>query len=173
MTPILYRIPSAKLTPFRGGLDSPVPDLYELKLEGRDPTALWPVHVPESIRTVFENDEVAWVAVEPLEGSPYGYRNSLGDANYVVLAVKTKAGVFHESTSPTLERARRKVLAVGTGLALAGITMLSLTTGLFIWVGAVACVVGSHWLRTGFKIPRPPGHDVFSPSRVELAPTTQ
>lgn len=158
-------VSSIKLNPTYDATDEPVPQLYELIVLFREdgpPYRIWGVHVPDVLRAVLERETVRVVVMETLESQSLASRLLPHFPTHLVLAFITEPGERHCALPPTLARMRCVVLAVGLAAVFVGV--LALTSSAFpAWIGAAACVVGSHRVRTALRIPTtPPSRTVTS-----------
>lgn len=148
-------VSSIKLNPTYDATHKPVPQLYELIVQFREdgpPYRIWGVHVPDVLRAVLEREAVRVVVMETLESQSLAARLLPHFPTRVVLAVITDSGERHCALPAGFERTRRAVLAVGLAAVFVGVLALT-SSALPSWIGAAACVVGSHRVRTALRIP--------------------
>ncbi len=149
---------TTKLNPTYDATGRPVPQLYELIVQFREdvqPYRIWGVHVPDALRAVLEREAVRGVVMETLESQSLASRLLPHFPTHLVLAFITESGERHCALPAALLRMRRVVLAVGLAAVFVGVLALT-SSGLPGWIGASACVVGSHRVRTALRIPTTP-----------------
>lgn len=154
---------SVKLTPTRDEAGQPVPQLYEISMlfrNGGQPHRVWSVHVPDALCSVLERETVRGVVTETLESQSLASRLLPDSPRYLVLAFITASGERRCALPAALVRTRRAVLTVGLAAVLVGVLALT-SFALPAWIGAAACVVGSHRVRTALRIPTTAEFDVY------------
>lgn len=116
------------------------------------------VHVCTSAKQAFDNGEVLGFHLETLRANDTASRALPGAPVSVVLGLELRDGSRRLTTPKELLSTRRRLLAQGAALTVAGLVALSMTSAM--WLGVAVLVWGTHVLRTAQGVPvkpfRPP-----------------
>ena len=154
---------SAKLTPTLDVAGKPIAQLYELTVFFRkdgQPHRVWRVHVPNSLRSLLESGSARGIVIETLESGSVASWLLPHSPTHIMLALVSASGELHSATPAALVRMRWAALAVGYAVVLGGMVALT-SCALHVWIGAAACVLGSHCVRMALRIPTSAESDVY------------
>lgn len=149
-----YKTWTTELKPAFDTTGKPISQLYELSLFIRkdgQPYRIRQVHVPHALSPLLAQGAVRDVVIDTLEIGSLASRLLPYSPMYIVLAVASTAGELHCITPPALIRLRWGTLTLGCVALFGGAAVLMST--LPAWIGTVACIIGSHCLRTALRVP--------------------
>lgn len=112
------------------------------------------VHVPASAQQAFEKGAVSGFHLETLKANDSASRALPGVPMSVVLGLELRDGSRRLTIPKELLSTRRRLLAQGVALTVAGLATLSMTSAM--WVGVAALVWSTHALRTALGVPVKP-----------------
>lgn len=154
---------SAKLTPTLDVAGKQIAQLYELTVLFRkdgQPHRVWQIHVPNTLRSLLDSGSVRGIVIETLESGSVASWLLPHSPTHIMLALTNASGELHSATPSVLVRMRWAALAVGYAVVLGGMAALT-SCALHVWIGAAACVLGSHCVRTALRIPTGAESDVY------------